>query len=178
MKTLKFLSLPLALTLSLAVVSCGDDDDDDSPTGPTGAAEFEMLQLTLDAYLDSDKAPTIAAQALFDNLNDGDATNDPMVLSVRAPQHYDIGHIPGAINIPWRQVAKVENLEKLPTDRQIAVYCYTGHTGAVATTALNLLGYDAVNLKHGIMSWTRDDAARVITPFSEDTTHDFAVVSN
>lgn len=94
---------------------------------------------------------------------------------MRSATHYAIGHIPGAVNIPWREIAKEENLQKLPTDRQIVVYCYTGHTGAVATTALNLLGYDAVNLKFGIGAWTKDANVRVAAPFSEATSSDFPV---
>ena len=38
----------------------------------------------------------------------------------------------------------------------------------MATTTLNMLGYDAVNLKLGIMSWTRDADVRAISPFTED----------
>jgi len=47
-----------------------------------------------------------------------------------------------------------ENLAKLPKDRQIVVYCYTGHTASQITALLNILGYDAVNLKFGMTSWT------------------------
>ena len=65
-----------------------------------------------------------------------------------------MGHIPGAINIPWREVAKQENLAKLPKDRQIVVYCYTGHTASQITALLNILGYDTINLKFGMTSWT------------------------
>ena len=168
----KLLLLLLSLSLSIFIASCGDDDE-----GITGAgvSESEVLQTSLDAYTGGTKAPTIAAQALFDNLNDGDAGNDPVVLSVRSTTHYAIGHIPGAINIPWREIGKAENLADLPEDQQIVVYCYTGHTGGVATTALNALSYDAVNLKFGIMSWTQDPDVRVAAPFSEETdAHSFA----
>ena len=68
--------------------------------------------------------------------NDGDDTNDPFIVSVRAPGDYALGHIPGAINIPWKTIVDVENLKKLPTDQPIVIYCYTGHTGGLATMAL------------------------------------------
>ena len=48
-------------------------------------------------------APVIAAAALFENLSDGDTSNDPFIVSVRAPEHYALGHIEGAINIPWKR---------------------------------------------------------------------------
>ena len=150
----------------------------DLPTPDYTASDLEedILIAAINAYVGGDKAPVIKAQALFDNLNDGEPSNDPVVLSVRGSADYAIGHIPGAINISWKEISKVESLEKLPTDRQIVVYCYTGHTGAVATTALNMLGYDAINLMHGMMSWTQDPNVRVKTAFSEETdAHDFPV---
>lgn len=169
----KLFLLLLSLSVSIFVMSCGDDDE--GTTGP-GLSEFEVVQASLDAYVGGTKAPTISAQDLFDNLNDGDAGNDPVVLSVRSAAHYAIGHIPGAINIPWKEIGVSANLSGLPRDRQIAVYCYTGHTGGVATTALNAMGYDAVNLKFGIMSWTKDPDVRASAPFSEEADgHDFAV---
>jgi rhodanese-related sulfurtransferase len=131
--------------------------------------DFDVVQAAAQAYLSSDKPPTISADALWENLSDGDPDNDPFILSVRSPDHYAIGHVPGAINIPWKEVAKPESLAKLPTDRQIVVYCYTGHTGQIATTALSLLGYDAVNLKFGMMGWTKDDEVLVANRFGPET---------
>ncbi len=132
-----------------------------------------ILRAAADQYVTT-HAPVITAQALFDNLNDGNASNDPQIISVRKPEHYSIGHIPGAINIPWNQIAKVENLKKIDPSKPIVVYCYTGHTGQIATTVLNLLGYDATNLKWGIMSWTKDASVRVISAFNEETdAHDY-----
>lgn len=133
------------------------------------AGDFAVVQAAADAYLSSGAPPTISADALWENMNDGDPENDPLIVSVRSPEHYALGHVPGAINIPWKQIAKSENLAKLPTDRQIVVYCYTGHTGQLATTVLNLLGYDAVNLKFGMMGWTEDDEVLVTTRFGPDT---------
>ncbi len=102
-------------------------------------------------------APTLAADALYENLNDGDTSNDPVVVSVRQATHYALGHVPGAYNIPWKEIAKPENLAKLPPDKPIVAYCYTGHTGQVASTVLAVLGYGVTNMKFGMMGWTDDD---------------------
>ena len=120
--------------------------------------EFDVVQAAADAWLGSGKSPNINAQDLFANLNDGDASNDPFILSVRATSQYELGHIPGAVNIPWREVAQADNLAILPTDKQIVVYCYTGHTASQVTSLLNALGYDAINLKFGMTSWVLDPA--------------------
>ncbi len=134
-----------------------------------------ILEAAADQYV-SNHSPVISAQALFDNLNDGDASNDPQIISVRKPEHYAIGHIPGAINIPWKEIAKVENLKKIDPNRPVVTYCYTGHTGQLACTVLNILGYNATNLKWGIMSWTKDANVRVAKAFNEDSdAHDFQV---
>jgi rhodanese-related sulfurtransferase len=135
--------------------------------------EEEVMQAAAIAYL-TDAAGTISPEALHDLINDADASNDPQILSVRASSIYAVGHIPGAINIPWKEVGLEENLKKLDPDRDIVVYCYTGHTGGIATAALNLLGYKATNLRHGMCGWTKDAEIRGTTPFTEDGTWDFA----
>jgi rhodanese-related sulfurtransferase len=138
---------------------------------PSG--DVAVIQAAADAYLSSDKKPVISADALFENLSDGDTSNDPFIVSVRAPDAYALGHVPGAINIPWKSIAESDNLTKLPTDQQIVVYCYTGHTGQIATTVLNLLGYDAINLKFGMMGWTKDDTVLATKRYSLDTSGDY-----
>jgi LPXTG-motif cell wall-anchored protein len=138
-----------------------------SAQGPTD--DFAVVQAAADKYLSSGKSPTIAADAVWENLNDGDASNDPFILSVRKPEDYAKGHLPGAVNILWKDVAKMENLAKLPADRPIVAYCYTGHTGEVATTVLGVLGYDVSNLKYGMMGWSLDDAVVATARFGPDT---------
>ncbi|MFC2045722.1 rhodanese-like domain-containing protein [Chloroflexota bacterium] len=118
------------------------------------AKEQAVIREAADIYLSSNKVPNISAEELYEILYDDNPDNDPFILSVRSPEHYEYGHIPGAINIPWREVAKEENLAKLPNDRQIVVYCYTGHSSSQVASLLNILGYDTINLKFGMTSWT------------------------
>jgi rhodanese-related sulfurtransferase len=81
--------------------------------------------------------------------------DDPQVLSVRSLADYrDRGHVPGAINVPWQQVAKLANAKLIDPARKVFVYCYTGHTGGIATMALGILGYQTRNLLYGINGWT------------------------
>jgi rhodanese-related sulfurtransferase len=150
----------------------GCSDDDDKTTSPTPVDEFEVVRLALDDYLSAGDAPTIAAVDVFDAINGG---TDPFIISVRSAEHYAIGHVPGAINVPWRAIADPANLTGIPDDEDLYVYCYTGHTGGVATTVLNALGYRAMNMKFGIMSWTQDETIRASTPFDETQCVDAAV---
>jgi rhodanese-related sulfurtransferase len=161
MKTRSLIIVALSLVLLFSAVGSAMAQE------PTGDAA--VIQAAAEQYLGAGTPPVISADALFENLNDGDPDNDPFILSVRSPDHYAIGHIPGAVNIPWKQIANPDNLAKLPTDQPIVVYCYTGHTGQIATTVLNMLGYDATNLKFGIMGWTEDDEVLATKRFGPDT---------
>jgi rhodanese-related sulfurtransferase len=76
-------------------------------------------------------------------------------VDVRIPKDktFDQGHLPGAIHISFKDVARPENLAKLPKDKDIIVYCNTGHEENKALTVLRLLGYRAYALKWGYMAW-------------------------
>jgi rhodanese-related sulfurtransferase len=95
----------------------------------------------------------IKAADLFANLNDGDPSNDPIILDTRSADDYALGHIPGAVNVSAKTLFDAENLAKLPADRQIVPVCYSGQTASQITAALRLLGYDAYNLQFGMPSW-------------------------
>lgn len=171
----KKLTLLLALLLTVGwVAGCSDDDDDKGPD-PQPTDQFEAVRGSLATYVESTVAPTINAADLFANLNDGNTANDPYVLSVRAAADFAKGHVPGAHNLYWKELAQPAKLATLPRDRQIVVYCYTGHTGAVSTTLLRSLGYQAVNMKFGIMAWTPNAEVRAQTPFREADVPDYAV---
>ncbi len=88
-------------------------------------------------------------------LEDSSAANDPQILSVRSAADYKATHVPGAINIPYMSVAKLADYTKfLNPGKPIVVYCYTGHTGALATMALGILGYEVRNILYGMNGWS------------------------
>lgn len=164
---LTILMLILAITLFFGCSDSTDNDDKES--------NLELIQPTIDEMLAAGQGAPIKAEDLHTNLTNSSTDDDYFVVSVRSYEHYQLGHIPGAINIPWRTIADDANLALLPKDNKIVVYCYTGHTGAVATTVLNALGYDASNLKFGMCSWTKNATVRVASPFSEDAAFDYSI---
>lgn len=95
----------------------------------------------------------IKAADLFANLNDGDTSNDPVILDVRAAEDYAAGHIAGAVNMSAKEMFSAANLAKLPADKQIVSYCYSGQTASQVTGALRMLGYDAYNMQFGMPAW-------------------------
>jgi rhodanese-related sulfurtransferase len=79
-------------------------------------------------------------------------------LDVREPAELESdGFIEGAVNMPVRQV--LQNLDKLPAlGEPIVIYCASGHRGALALVALQLLGYtDVNNLGGGLGAWKKAD---------------------
>lgn len=86
----------------------------------------------------------------FQDLREKGKDDKFFLLDIRRPSDFKKGHIPGAKNIFWLDILKPENLEKLPKDKTILIYCYVGHTSSQVMTLLKLLGYDVVSLKFGM----------------------------
>ena len=79
-----------------------------------------------------------------------------LVLDIRSAGHFKAGHIAGAVNLPFRSLIEETSLKKLPSNRQIAVVDYDGHSASQAARLLNLLGYDSLALRDGMSIWTGD----------------------
>ena len=125
--------------------------------GAPPASQAGAIADAADDYLNSSTTVlNMSGESLCANLLDGNLDNDPFILSIRSPDDYAVGHIPGAINMSAGSLFEPDNLAKLPKDEKIVVYCYTGHTGSQVSALLNLCGYDATNLTWGIMGWTKD----------------------
>jgi rhodanese-related sulfurtransferase len=126
-------------------------------TSPAEDLEEDAILLATQEYA-SNSNRYINATYLHTLITDDDTSNDPYILSIRNTEHYALGHIPGAVNIGYTSIFTEENLNSLPKDKQIVVYCYTGHTAAQTTALLNTMGFDAVCLLWGMCSWTNDSA--------------------
>jgi rhodanese-related sulfurtransferase len=153
---LLFVALPL-------LGACGEKEETPlvvgpapTPVAPSEPAGFDTVHAAVSQYLNSGSTWNIKAEDLFLLLNDDDTGNDPFIISVRKPEDYAKGHIPGAVNIAFGDIAKDGTINALPRDKKIVVYCYTGHSGSQATAVLGVLGFDVVNLLHGMSSWTKD----------------------
>lgn len=78
----------------------------------------------------------------------------PLVLDVRTPEEYAAGHIPGAINIEFRELEA--RLAELPiaSDEAIVVYCEQGVRAGVAEKTLAAAGFTAVlHLQGDMVAW-------------------------
>jgi len=70
------------------------------------------------------------------------------ILDIRSADAYAQGHIKGAINMPWGPNF-AENLNKIPTDKPVMLYCVTGQTAGQTVVLLNLAGFDAKSVNLG-----------------------------
>jgi len=77
-----------------------------------------------------------------------DGKEDFYLLSVRKADDYAAGHIQGAKNVPFGKTM-ADNLNLVPRNKKVVVYCYTGQTAGQAVAGMRLMGYDAVSLNGG-----------------------------
>jgi len=64
-----------------------------------------------------------------------------LVIDVRTPAEFAAGHVDGAINIPYEQIAgKIRAVPGASVDRPILLYCRSGRRSAIAREALEKMG--------------------------------------
>jgi rhodanese-related sulfurtransferase len=74
---------------------------------------------------------------------------DRIIIDVREPLEYKLGHVKGAINIPPSQMmAGAKKLDGVPKDTELVLYCLSGSRSNVSMTYLRQLGF--TNLVNGI----------------------------
>lgn len=78
-----------------------------------------------------------------------DSDEEVYVLSVRSKAHFDEGHIIGADHIAFGKDMHLE-FSKIPQDKPVYVYCYSGQTAGQVVAGLKLLGYEAYSLNGGM----------------------------
>jgi rhodanese-related sulfurtransferase len=73
-------------------------------------------------------------------------------VDARDSAQFEKEHIPGAVNIEWRQV--LARRSELPKDKPILIYCNTGTLSAQAGFALRVAGFDNLRiLQGGMREW-------------------------
>ena len=74
-------------------------------------------------------------------------------VDTRNKGQFDEGHIPGAVNIEWRQI--LSRRDEIPTDKPVVLYCETGLLSSKAHFALKVAGRDNVKvLWGGYLMWS------------------------
>ncbi|MFO7444746.1 MAG: rhodanese-like domain-containing protein [Ignavibacteriaceae bacterium] len=85
----------------------------------------------------------VSVDAVFQNLN------NYYMMNYWPVDHYNTGHIPGAVQYEAADLKFSTNLKTLPADKPVVVYCYTGQTSAHLIAYLRVMGYDGRTLLYG-----------------------------
>lgn len=90
-----------------------------------------------------------------------------VVIDARDAGQFAKGHIPGAINMDWRQV--LAQRDEIPKNKPVLIYCNTGSLSAQAGFALRVAGWENVRiLQGGMEEWKAkggfDAAAKATAP--------------
>ncbi len=70
-----------------------------------------------------------------------------LIIDTRDAAQFAKDHIPGAINIEWRQV--LSKSAQIPKDKPVLVYCNTGSLSAQSGFALRVAGWENVRILQG-----------------------------
>ena len=120
----RFLLMLLTLALPFGCVGCSDG----------GSATYQQIS-------------GAEAKALMDS------ESGYIIIDVRTQEEYDEGHIPGAILIPYDEIADRAEKELPDKDQLILVYCRSGRRSKIAAEELVKLGYTNVKEFGGIIDW-------------------------
>jgi hydroxyacylglutathione hydrolase len=66
------------------------------------------------------------------------------VLDVRGAEEFEDGHVPGALHVPHTRIGM--NVDTLPVDKPLAVYCNSGARAAAAVAMLERFGVTAIDV--------------------------------
>ncbi len=86
---------------------------------------------------------------------------DAVLLDVREPDEWLAGHAPGALHIPFGELAA--RTGELPTDRPVVCICRSGGRSRKAAELLAGKGFDVHNLNGGMRAWSASGSP-VVTP--------------
>ncbi len=85
------------------------------------------------------------------------------------------GHIKGAYQFtPGSSLQTTGSLNKIPTDQNVAVYCWTGQTSSQVVAFLNVLGYTSKSIKWGVNGMVY--SAISANKWTAAGTHDYELV--
>ena len=133
-----FIKLSTATLLSLALLA-----------GPAIADVKEETIKGLEEYLDF---VDYGGATIFPEQIPKEEWKKFYIIDARDKDQYAKEHIPGAVNIEWRQV--LNKREEIPKNKPVIIYCNTGSLSAQAGFALRVAGYDNLRiLQGGYVEW-------------------------
>jgi ArsR family transcriptional regulator len=109
----------------------------------------EVDKIVVGYFRARDAMEPVSRHELLSRVKEGTVT----VLDVRPEDEFALGHVPGAVNIPLKQLAR--RLAELPRRREIVAYCRGPYCvlSFEAVAALRAKGFQARRLADGLPEW-------------------------
>jgi glyoxylase-like metal-dependent hydrolase (beta-lactamase superfamily II)/rhodanese-related sulfurtransferase len=80
------------------------------------------------------------------------SSQPPLAIDVRAPREREQRHIDGSLSMPLNHLTR--DLQALPKDRALLVYCAGGYRSSIAASLLKASGFDSVcEIAGGLAAW-------------------------
>ena len=133
------------LVLSTILASCGNN----TSIGIIGGADGPTAIIVAEKG-DKNMYKQISAKEAKELM---DTEQDYIILDTREQDEFDEGHIPGAILIPYTEIADEAEAVLPDKDQLILVYCRSGRRSKIASDLLVVLGYTNVVEFGGIIDW-------------------------
>ncbi|NQU86464.1 MAG: hypothetical protein HQ541_11945 [Mariniphaga sp.] len=122
------------------------------------------------------RASMVTAKKVFES------PEDYYIINYDRRDKYEAGHIPGAIRYkPNGTLGIKAEMQTIPADKDIVIYCGTGHNSGFVTAYLRLFGYNAKTIYYGNNSFmydkmVEDKSILSWIPFSEAEIEDYPFV--
>ena len=89
------------------------------------------------------------------SVSEANNCDNTLLLDVRKPSELEICKIEGALHIPMNEI--LNQLDKLPSDKRIAIFCHHGGRSLSITQTLRNAGHSNVfSMSGGIHSWATE----------------------
>lgn len=148
------------LTLAVAFTGCAKKETVTVATQPAATVAVAEKTIDKDAILLDAAISYFSQLATSNNMISAaevkamlDDNPDAIILiDIRSQADFEASHIEGAYHSNWADLGEV--LEKIPTNRQVVVVCYSGQTAGQAVGALRIAGFNNVkSLTGGMNGW-------------------------
>jgi rhodanese-related sulfurtransferase len=129
-----------AMSLACMTVATAGESSATAPVSTPAAAAAAVAPMSQEALLEHQSQHP---ERLF-------------LLDVRTPQEFAEGHVPGAVNVPYDQLAS--RLAEVPKDKEVVLYCKTGRRAGIAADVLVANGYTRLShLEGDMVGWLAKD---------------------
>lgn len=80
-----------------------------------------------------------------------------LLLDVRTEEEFEEGHLSGALNMDFLSEGFRLQVEQLPKDQPVFIYCRSGNRSAKAASLLREAGFQQIyDLKGGYLEWEKE----------------------